>query len=252
MDSLNGKLILVIGASSGIGAQTAVTLSERGAKVVLAARREDKLQEVMARLAPGEHAYYRLDVSDVDSIAGVIDGIVKEHGKLDGMVYAAGIGWDIPLRNLRYENLLKHFQTNYFGFVESVRQVCNRGRYGEDFRIVAVSSVSSLLGEKAHTAYAATKAAMDASIRCIAKELAPKGICINSVAPSMVNTKMYKDFLDQNGEHGDANQRTLARQYLGIGEPSDVANAICFLLSPEARFITGITMPVDGGFTSSC
>ena len=240
----------MIGASSGIGAQTAITLSERGAKVILAARREDKLREVMAQHAPGEHACHRLDVSDIDSIAGVIDGIVKEHGKLDGMVYAAGIGGDLPLNMLIPEKVRRIFQTNFFGFIEVTRQVTKKGRYNEAARIVAISSAAALCGDKSHTAYSASKAAIDASVRCIAKEIAPKGICINTVAPSLIQTDLVDGYMETNGAESDGVTQALRRQYLGIGKTTDVANAICFLLSSEARFITGVTLPVDGGSTS--
>lgn len=250
MDGLQGRRILVIGASSGIGAQTAVTLSGRGANVILAARREDKLREVMERLAPGEHTYYTMDVNDVDSIGEKIGLAVREHGKLDGMFYAAGITLDIPLRDLSYKKAFPIFQTNYFGFLESVRQAAKKGRYNSGMRIVAVSSTASIIGHGGQTAYAATKAAIDASVRCMANELAEKGICINSIAPGMIETQMYYDYLERYGEESKPNEGMLNRQYLGMGKPEDVANAVCFLLSPESRFITGITLPVDGGVTS--
>lgn len=250
MDGLRGKRILVIGASSGIGAQTAVTLSERGANVVLAARREDKLREVMEQLTPGEHGYFTLDVNEIGSIGEKLRLAVHEFGKLDGMVYAAGISLEVPLRDLSYEKAFPCFQTNYFGFLESVRQVCKKGRYNSGMHIVAISSVASLAGEGAQTVYSATKAAINASVRCMAKELAEKNIRINSVAPAMIETQMYRNSLERIGEDSEAQRKTWYRQYLGIGRPSDVANAVCFLLSPESRFITGITLPVDGGFTS--
>lgn len=250
MDGLQGKRVLVIGASSGIGAQTAVTLSEHGANVILAARREEKLREVMGQLVPGEHGYYTLDVDEIDSIGETIGLAVREFGKLDGMVYAAGANIDIPLRILSYKRALSLFQTNYFGFLESVRQSSKKAHYNSGMHIVAISSVTSMAGERAQTVYAATKAAINASIRCMAKELADKGICINSVAPAGIETEMYASFLKQNGESSVGYQKVLSRQYLGMGKPADVANAVCFLLSPESRFITGITLPVDGGFTS--
>ena len=168
------------------------------------------------------------------------------------MAYIAGISdGDVPVKYLTYERQLNTFKTNYFAFVEFVRQATKRGMYNEGMRIVAVSSIASLRGEKAHVAYSASKSAMDSAIRCIAKELASKGICINSVAPAMVNTEMYQHFLEVQGEDSEANLRAVGRQYLGLAETSDVANAIAFLISPDARFITGITLPVDGGFTTT-
>lgn len=246
------KNVLIIGASSGIGAETARILARQGANVILVARREEKLREVLKTIPTGKKAYYVGDISEIDSIEGLVKRVVAEQGRIDGMVYASGItAGDMPIKNLSYNRLLQTFNTNYFGFVEMVRQVTKRTNYNVGLRIVGISSVASLLGEKAHLAYSASKAAMDASIRCIAKELANKGVCINSVAPSMVNTDMYKQFIELQGEQSEANLRTMDRQYLGVAEKVDVANAITFLLSSEAKHITGITLPVDGGFTTS-
>ena len=251
MLDFTNKNILIIGASSGIGEETACVLAEQGANVILVARREEKLKEVCKKL-PSKKAYYIGDVSNINSIESLIKKIVKEQGKLDGLAYVAGISdGDVPLKFLSYERQLNTFMTNYFGFVECVRQVTKRGNYNDGLRIAAVSSVASLRGEKAHVAYSASKSAMDSAIRCIAKELGVRGICINSVAPSMVNTDMYQHFLEIQGEQSDANMRAIGRQYLGLAEVRDVANAIAFLLSSEARFITGITMPVDGGFSTT-
>ena len=251
MIDLSGKNILVVGASSGIGEETALVLARQGANVILLARREERLADICSRI--GEKAsYYLCDVSDIDSIATVVKTVVDEKGKLDGMAYIAGISdGDVPVKYLTYERQLNTFKTNYFAFVEFVRQATKRGMYNEGMRIVAVSSIASLRGEKAHVAYSASKSAMDSAIRCIAKELASKGICINSVAPAMVNTEMYQHFLEVQGEDSEANLRAVGRQYLGLAETSDVANAIAFLISPDARFITGITLPVDGGFTTT-
>ncbi len=113
-----------------------------------------------------------------------------------------------------------------------------------------MSSISAKCGDKGHTAYAAAKAAIDGAIRCLANELAEKGISINSVAAGMTKTDMLSDFLNNNGEDSDAYRKIVQRQYLGLGNPEDVANVICFLLSPEARFITGASIPADGGYTS--
>ena len=252
MINFNGKNILVVGASSGIGEETAYVLAENGAHVILVARREDKLKEVCDKIKTEQRSYYVGDVSDIESTETLVKRIVSERGKLDGMAYVAGVSDDdVPLKFLTYERQMNTFRTNYFGFIEFVRQVTMRGMYNEGMRIAAVSSVASIRGEKAHAAYSASKAAMDSAIRCIAKELGSKKICINSVAPSVVKTDMYQHFLEIQGEKSDANLRINERQYIGIGETRDVANALAFLLSEEARFITGITMPVDGGFSTT-
>lgn len=254
MDSiinLAGKRILITGASSGIGKDTAIMLSAQGAECILVARREDKLQEVLSMLAcigEAKHSYYCFDLCKTDEIEEVVKKIITEQGKLDGMVYAAGVTSDIPLIQLKPEKVRDVFDINFFGFIELVRQICKKGRYHEGMRIVGISSTSSTLGNKAHTAYSASKAAMDGAVRCIAKEVADKGICINTVAPGMTATGMYKEFFERYGE--GSNQRLLSHQYLGIIETSDVANAVAFLLSPASRFITGISLLVNGGLAT--
>ncbi len=251
MLDFSNKTILVVGASSGIGEKTAVVLADQGAKVILVARREERLKEI-SNLIGDKCTYYVADISELEGIEPLLKRIVSDQGKLDGLAYIAGVtDGDVPIKYLTYERQLATFQINYFAFVECVRQVTKRGNFNKGIRIASVSSVASLRGEKAHVAYSASKAAMDSAIRCLAKELSSKGICINSVAPSMVNTDMYQQFLKVQGKSSEAYVEKLERPYLGLAETDDVANALAFLLSEEARFITGITLPVDGGFSTT-
>ena len=253
MIDLNGKRILIVGASSGIGAKTAQVIASQGAYVILVARREEKLKEVCGKIEPNNRCYYVGDAAKIEDIEELVKRIVSEQGKIDGLVYAAGMSdGDVPLKFLTYERHMNTFMTNYFGFVEFVRQVTKRGRFNSGLRIVAISSIAAIMGDKAHLAYSASKAAIDSSVRCLAKELADKGVCINTVAPSMIRTEMYENFLELKQTDDSEETGILDRQYLGIGEPLDVANAITFLMSDEARFITGIMLPVDGGFSTSC
>lgn len=249
--NFKGRKILVLGASSGIGKQTALSLDEIGADVIMVARREDKLQEVLTKMSGANNSYYIADLSDLDGIEVIIKKIVEEQGKLDGVVYCAGISMSLPLQMFKPEKLQRIFNINFFAFIETLRQVTKKGRYNEGMRIVGISSIASFKGNKAHLGYCATKAAMDASIRCIAKEVAEKGICINTVAPAMTATEMYESYLNHYGEDSESNKELLSRQYLGIAQTTDVADAIIYLLSSRARFITGITMPVDGGMTTT-
>ena len=247
---LSNKKIIITGASSGIGKQVAITLSRVGAKVVLIARREDKLQETLQSLEGEGHSYYCADLSVVEDIELLVKKIVAEQGALDGLVYAAGVGTSLPLMQFKPEKVQKVFDINFFGFMEMVRQVCRKGRFNAGMRIVGISSIASFRGDKSHTAYSASKSAMDSAVRCIAREVADKGICVNTVAPAMTATEMYEKYLEKYGEDSGSNEDLLKRQYLGIAKTEDVANAVAFLLSPAARFITGITLPVDGGMTS--
>ncbi len=247
---LSGKRILVVGASSGIGKQTAITLSSVGAKLSLVARNEDKLKDSIMSLQGDGHDYFPADVSNVNSIELLIKEIVTKNGALDGLVYTAGVGTALPLLQSKPEKVQSTFNVNFFGFFEVVRQVTRKGRYNPGMRIVGVSSCASLRGDKSKAIYSASKAAMDSAVRCIAKELAEKGICINTVAPSMTATELYNYYVEKYGEDSETNKELLSRQYLGIAQPIDIATVITFLISPAARFITGVTLPVDGGLTS--
>lgn len=247
---LTNKRILVIGASSGIGKQTAITLSGLGAKLSLVARNEENLQKAVSELKGDGHDYFVSDVSDVESVEALIKEVVAKDGPLDGMVYSAGVGTALPLMQSKPEKVRDAFNVNFFGFFEAVRQISRKGRFNAGMRIVGVSSCASLRGDKSKAIYSSSKAAMDSAVRCMARELAEKGICINTVAPSMTATELYNRYVEKYGEDSDTNRELLTRQYLGIAHPQDIANAIAFLISPAARFITGITMPVDGGLTT--
>lgn len=247
---LSGKKIIVAGASSGIGKQTAILLSQLGAELVLIARRGDLLADTVSLLDGKEHTYYEFDLNLTNNIESLVKKIVIERGKIDGLAYVAGIGKSVPLPQFSPQKIEDVFRINYFGFIELVRQLTKRGRYNPGMRIVGVSSIASVCGDPAHTAYSGSKAAMDGSIRCLAKELAPKGIAINSVAPAMINTALFAGFNKKYGENSESAGYLLQRQYLGIGEPVDIANSIAFLISDAARFITGTCLFVDGGYTS--
>lgn len=247
---LSEKRILVVGASSGIGKQTAITLSRVGAKISLVARSEEKLKAALADLEGDGHDYFAADVSALASVEALIKEIIAKDGSLDGLVYSAGVGAALPLMQSKPEKVQETFNVNFFGFFEVVRQVTKKGRFNPGMRIVGVSSCASLRGDKSKAIYSSSKAAMDSAVRCMAKELAEKRICINTVAPSMTATELYNRYIEKYGEDSETNKELLTRQYLGIAQPQDIANAIAFLISPAARFITGITMPVDGGLTT--
>ena len=194
--SFENKNIIIFGASSGIGRQTAIILHELGASVILVGRNENELKETINLCKQSfnntsKEKYYLFDLNEINLIEDLIKKIVSDTGMIDGMVYSAGINEDIPLKNLDNKRIIKTLNVNFFPFVECVRQVTMRGNYNKGMRIVGVSSVSSILGEKAHCAYSSSKAAMDGAIRVMAKELASKGIAINNVAPGLTKTKMF-------------------------------------------------------------
>ena len=248
---LTDKKIIIAGASQGIGRDTAVMLSRLGAKLVLLARNEKGLQETLSMCGGEGHSYYLLDINNIDNIEHCVKEIISCNGAVDGLVYCSGITNDRPLNLFKPAVVEDVFRVNLVGFIEMVRCLTKKNRYNSGMRIVGISSTAGLKGTRAHLAYSASKAGMNGAMRCMAVELAAKGIAANTVAPGMIATDMYNKFLEESGgENSAANLGLLARQYLGIGETKDVASAIAFLISPAAKFITGICLPVDGGLTS--
>ncbi len=246
---LEGKTILVAGASSGIGKQIALRLAECGARIAIVARREQKLIETLEQASGSGHQYYVLDLSDTSRIGSLVQRVVGEMGKLDGMVYSAGIATDRPLKMCTPDMLETMFKINFFGFYEMVRNVTLRGNYNPGMSVVGISSSAANRGQKSQSMYTATKAAMDASVQVISHELANKGIRVNTIRPGMVRTEMWERFQENYGEEGEKLIRKT--QFLGVGDPLDIANAAAYLLSDAAKFITGIHFSVDGG-ASAC
>lgn len=247
---LTGKKILIAGASSGIGSETAFLCSELGAHIIAVARREDKLKGVIDKLPGFGHRYFVFDLNEIEKIEGFIKTLVDEVGPLDGLVYCAGIPGTRPLRMLKPAALIEVMNINFNAFVETVRCVTKRNAFNAGMSIVGISSISSTIGSLGKTSYCASKAAMDSAVRCMAKELAPNGIRVNTVCPGIIETALFQQFKNNAGDSQDA-QIKLQRQYLGLGKPSDVANTIVFLLSDAARLITGSSIVVDGGMLSS-
>lgn len=243
-----GKKYLVTGASSGIGAAIADLIVRSGGAVLIVARDEEKLKAQAEKL--GWCKYCALDLADVPSINSKLSAELKAFGPLDGFVHSAGIGTVRPLKLCTYDFMKMMMDTNFFSFVEIVRLVTKKNSFNEGLSIVGISSIASQEGNQSKTGYCASKAAMDAAIRCMAKELSGKKIRVNSVMPGITKTAIFNQILDNGGDSEDL-KNIMARQYLGICEPENIAAAVCFLLSEEARFITGSSLAVDSGRLSS-
>lgn len=243
---LTGKRILVTGASSGIGRATAIQLSKLGAKVVMIARREDKLKETLNLLVGRGHGYYTFDLTNIDGIEELIKTIVSDFGMFNGFVHSAGIGKPRPVAMLKYENILEIMNINFYAFVEIVRCITKKKSFAQCGSIVGISSISSIKGYKSKVAYNASKASMDSAIRCMALELADKRIRVNSVMPGWVATGMYSSYVSRTEISAEQNEN-INRQFLGITEPHEIANVVAFLLSDATNTITGTSLLIDGG-----
>lgn len=245
---INDKKILITGAAAGIGKETALLLSKYGAKLVLLDIDEEGLKVTADSLEGKGHHYFRFDLYKVDEIEKKIDEVIPVSGPFDGFVHCVGIRSRRPVAMITPKVLNDVIQTNFGSFIEIVRCITKRNNYKDGLSVVGISSISAQRGGVSVTAYAASKGAMESAVRCLAKELAPKKIRLNTVVPSQINTRAYAELLSQSGSADDP---VLKRQYLGLGESLDVANVIAFLLSSQSRFITGSSIPVDGGFLSS-
>lgn len=244
---LSGKQILITGASSGIGRQTAITCSQLGASVALIARREDKLQETVSMLEGKGHIYYVYDLSDVEGIEALVRKMYDERGVIHGFVHCAGVSTPRAIRQMKYEVMQTAMNINYYSFVEIVRCLSAKKRFADGGSIVAISSIASIQGSRANTIYCASKAAIDATIRCMATELGGKGIRVNSVRPGWVATDMYEQYLEQNVDKQGAADWVRSKRLLPITEPYEVANTIAFLLSDATKTITGTAIHIEGG-----
>ncbi len=245
---LSEKKYLVTGASSGIGRATAILISQLGGTVVCIGRNEETLAKTLSQLEPAEgHRYFVYDLINIEGITQLLTDVVSfDNRKLNGLVHCAGISTTWPLRTISYGKMDDVMRINFYSFIELVKGFSGK-KISEGGNIVGISSVASVTGgEKGQTLYAASKAAMEAAVYCLAQELSSKGIRINTIRPSLINTPMTDNFKNDNVSD-DAFLKSLSKQLLGIGEPEDIAKMAVFLLSDASKFITGRSYFVDGG-----
>ena len=230
--------VLVVGASSGIGAATAKLLA-REAQVFALARRSERLEELGKNVVS-----IPFDVTRLNEIDGLLKTLTKEHGRFLSLVYCAGVQLIKPVKLLVPEELETIFKVNFYAPLFFARAFAARSVHEkENPSIVFVSSIASLKPEKGVLPYSASKAALENLSRGLALEIAP--IRVNCVAPGFLKTEMTNQF---SKIYNDAFIEKIASEYpLGLGSPEKVANLIRFLISKEADYITGESIRIDGG-----
>lgn len=242
--SLEGKTILVTGASSGIGRATAVECSKLGANVIISARDEKRLEKTKEMMVNGNHQIIPLDLSSNDSLEDFVTGLPK----LDGVVLNAGFTSIAPLSFIKEENLKAIFQVNTIAPILLMKNLIKKKRINKDSSIVFTSSLAGLgCTTVGNSMYTASKGAISSFVKCAALELAPKNIRVNAVCPGMVDTGILsKGLISEEQLKADSANYPLGR----YGRPEEIAYAIIYLLSDAASWSTGTNLVIDGGLTT--
>jgi NAD(P)-dependent dehydrogenase (short-subunit alcohol dehydrogenase family) len=246
--TLKDKLILVTGASSGIGRQCAITCSYMGATVILLGRDQKRLEETLGLMEiPEKHLVIAVDLLEYDRVADKVREIVNQKGRIDGLINCAGISTTLPLNAVSPEKMEHFFGTNVIAAINLTRQTVKSVHFSENGgSIIFISSVMGVVGENGKTLYSMTKGAINSAVKSMAVELSPRKIRVNSISPGVVETPMSKNAIYSRSE--ESLGKINALHPLGLGQPMDVANACVYILSDAARWITGTNLIVDGGY----
>lgn len=242
--SLEGKTILVTGASSGIGKETAISCSRMGARLIITARNEERLKDTFNQLEGDGNAMILADLTRQADI----EMLVSQVGKIDGLVLCAGKGLTLPVLFSTREKFDDVFGINFFSPIEILRLLVKKKKLSNSSSVVIVVSVGGTgrwsLG---NAVYDSSKAALSSMVHSFALELAPKGIRVNGLNPGMVETPLiHNGTLTQEQLDEDKARYPLKR----YGWPEDIANGAIYLLSDASSWVTGHSLVIDGGITA--
>lgn len=239
---LNNKTILVTGASSGIGRQVAISISEMGGNVVLSGRKKAELEVTLSNLTKGNHQIYAADLLDETARKE----LVKKIPTLDGIVNSAGVVKPFPIKFITQEKIDETLNINYEIPLLLMAELTKSKKINKNASIVFMSSISGQHPHKGGALYAASKAAIESLSKVFALENYHLGIRSNCISPAMVKTEMYEEA--EKGMSKESMDEHVNQYPLGVGHPTDVANTAIFLLSDASKWITGINIVLDGGF----
>lgn len=242
--SLQNKLALVTGGGSGIGFHIAECMVQAGAKVVLTGRRESALQQAVAKL--GEQAVYFVhDITELATIPRLVADIEETHGPLDVLVNNAGINMKKPAMDTTDEDFDRILQTNLHAVFAVTRECGKRMVAQKSGSIIMITSMAALYGIDRVVAYSASKAGVAGMVKALATEFSPHNVRINGIAPGFIETPMMLTAMNSDPARRD---KAMDRTPMGTwGQSEDIGWAAVFLASAASKFITGISLPVDGG-----
>ena len=245
----NERVALVTGATSGIGVTIAEQLVERGMRVVVTGRSEERGREVEERLGDRVR-FVRADLTAPGAAADLVARAVALFGRLDVAVNNAAIDHTNDLLEVGEEEIRTTFETNTFAAMNLVIAAARQMRdQGDGGAIINITSRLASIGVPTMGIYSASKGAMLAFTKAAAIDLAPHNIRVNAVAPGMTRTPLYQEWLDGLADPEAEAKRVAEAIPLGrIAEPADVAAVVTFLASPEAAYLTGASIPVEGGY----
>ena len=241
--SLQGKVVLVTGASSGIGRQTAIECSRMGASVVLSARDSERLRETLSLMEGDGHTILCADLLEQAQIENLIAGVPA----LDGVVLCSGKGLTLPMQFATRDKFDDIFGTNFFAPFELVRLLYKKKKIQKQGSVVAIASLGGTqIFSGSNGVYGASKAALNSAMMFCAKEFASRKIRVNCICPGMVDTPLI-----HRGTVSEEQLKENEKLYpLGrYGKPEDIAYAVVYLLSDAAAWVTGTQMVVDGGIS---
>jgi 3-oxoacyl-[acyl-carrier protein] reductase len=239
---LSGKVAVVTGGSRGIGRSIAQQLAAAGARVAVVARDGDRAQVIASELSGDGHHGYACDVADTIAVDALIKRVEADFGSLDILVNNAGVTGDNLLVRLNDAEWDRVIDTNLKGSFNTIRAAARGMMRRRDGRIINITSIVGITGNKGQSSYAASKAGLIGLTKSVAKELASRSILCNAVAPGFIDTEMT-DALGEQTRAALMEQIALGR--LGTGD--DVASVVRFLAGPGAAYITGQVLVVDGG-----